>query len=266
MTASETSSDIAAVIYCRISSKTQQHGISLQAQELACRNLCADRSYRVSNVVHEIASASEIGHGSKVTMLDTILEDMKRNEDPKVLVVYAVSRFSRSAIGGMHKALILKSVQKHLVSCTEMIDLYTSAGEFVFTQLLNAAQFESKLISDRVKSSLAYRKAQGWKLGRTPYGRKAVINKDGVRHFEDNLLEKDVAQLVRLLRTVGTSEKIASKAMHKISKDKSNIRFSHSERLFKPLDYSQIAQLLNDFGVKKRGVAWNSQSVRNIHS
>lgn len=244
--------------------QAQKDGVSLEAQETSCRNLCFERGYDVLSVHHEIRSASEDDlNQSKLTIL-AIINKLVHEDEPKILVVYSVSRFYRQVISGMHKAAMIKSAGKSLVSCTEMMDLYSSAGEFAFTQLLSAAQFESRLISDRVKSSLKQRKLQGWQLGKAPYGKRATMD-NGIREFSDNQYEKDVKALIKLLRTAGTTQKKATEIVRKVSDERqASIEFSRSNHLLHPLDYSQIASLLNEFGVQKRGKQWNASSVRQV--
>ncbi len=48
-----------------------------------------------------------------------------------------------------------------LISYQEGIDTSTPQGEMVFTIMASLAQFESSLISDRVKAGMARAKAQG---------------------------------------------------------------------------------------------------------
>src|SRR5207244_12829879 len=86
------------------------------------------------------------------------------------LVVYNVSRFSRNVSKGLELARKMRNYRLHLVSSTEMIDVSSPSGEFNLTGLLNAAEFESKLIGKRVKDALEKKKADGNMLGQPPFG------------------------------------------------------------------------------------------------
>jgi DNA invertase Pin-like site-specific DNA recombinase len=49
-----------AVIYCRVSSKDQLDGFSIETQERLCRTYCVKLGYTVTQVYHEAKSAKGI--------------------------------------------------------------------------------------------------------------------------------------------------------------------------------------------------------------
>jgi DNA invertase Pin-like site-specific DNA recombinase len=54
------------------------------------------------------------------------------------------------------------------ISYQENIDTTTPQGEMIFTVMASLAQFESALISERVKAGMARAKAQGKRISRAP--------------------------------------------------------------------------------------------------
>jgi DNA invertase Pin-like site-specific DNA recombinase len=54
------------------------------------------------------------------------------------------------------------------ISFQENIDTTTPQGEMLFTVMASLAQFESALISERVKAGMARAKAQGIRISRPP--------------------------------------------------------------------------------------------------
>jgi DNA invertase Pin-like site-specific DNA recombinase len=61
---------------------------------------------------------------------------------------------------------LFKKKQVHFISLTDAIDTTTAAGMMMFHVISAVAQMERDLISERTKSTLAYKKSQGVRLGR----------------------------------------------------------------------------------------------------
>lgn len=64
-----------------------------------------------------------------------------------------------------------ESLGVDFISYQENIDTTTPQGEMIFTVLASLAQFESALISDRVKAGMARARAQGKRISRAPIPR-----------------------------------------------------------------------------------------------
>ena len=80
--------------------------------------------------------------------------------------------------------LIAKLETKKIVlsSVKENINLNTAFGKHSFRNYVNTAQYESELISERVKNSIKYRKANNIHIGKVPYGYKIENRKLVKRH------------------------------------------------------------------------------------
>jgi site-specific DNA recombinase len=95
-----------------------------------------------------------------------------------------------------------------LVSLTEAIDTTTPAGRMMLTMLAGFAQFERELISERTKTAMAQKRAQGQRIGQVPFGLR--VGADGVT-LERDTAEAEAIGLVVELRARGLSlRKIAS--------------------------------------------------------
>lgn len=140
-----------AIIYCRVSSKVQEKdGVSLGVQESSCREYCLKNGYSVYKVIREIASAKNMQKQHK-------LHDVLEEEENKILVVFAVSRFSRNVVQGIEFAKKLSDKRVSLRSVTEPLNTGSPMEQHSFVTMLNAAELESKLISQRVIKSLQVR-------------------------------------------------------------------------------------------------------------
>jgi site-specific DNA recombinase len=87
-----------------------------------------------------------------------------------VLVVYSLSRLSRSTKDTLALAARLEQASCELVSLSEHIDTTTAAGKMVFRMLAVLAEFERDQISDRTKLAMRHLRKTGQRFTRyDPY-------------------------------------------------------------------------------------------------
>jgi DNA invertase Pin-like site-specific DNA recombinase len=118
------------------------------------------------------------------------------------LVVYSLSRLSRSTKDTLALAERLEKSGVDLVSLSEKIDTTTAAGKMVFRMLAVLAEFERDQVSERTKAAMGQMKAQGERIGAIPYGKRLAPNG---KSLEDNPGEMDVVRIVKTLRQGGMS-------------------------------------------------------------
>jgi DNA invertase Pin-like site-specific DNA recombinase len=80
------------------------------------------------------------------------------------------------------------------------IDLTTAAGRMMARTVVNFAEYERELISERTKAGLAAKKARGEKIGRPREASPALVR--GIVTDRDNGLTFD--RIARALETEGT--------------------------------------------------------------
>jgi DNA invertase Pin-like site-specific DNA recombinase len=68
----------------------------------------------------------------------------------------------------VHALQEFHSLGVDFISYQETIDTTTPQGDMIFTVMASLAQFESALISERVKAGMARAKAQGKRISRAP--------------------------------------------------------------------------------------------------
>ncbi|MCK9602668.1 MAG: recombinase family protein, partial [Sphaerochaeta sp.] len=101
------------------------------------------------------------------------------------LVVYSLSRLSRSTKDTLILSEILLKKEADLVSLSEKIDTTTAAGKMVFRLLAVLSEFERDQISDRTRFALAHKRNQGEKTGGdVPFGYRVRSGKL-YRHAEE---------------------------------------------------------------------------------
>jgi len=177
-----------AIGYVRVSTQGQaDEGVSLEAQKAKIEAWCLANDYELVGI-HEDAGIS--GTKSDREGLQTALESAGNG---MALVVYSLSRLTRSTKDMLDMAEKLEKRSTDLVSLTEKIDTTTAAGRMVFRMLAVLNEFEREQVGERTKAALAHKKAIGEKYAPVPFG---------YRELEGRLVEveqeaKLVAQILR---------------------------------------------------------------------
>lgn len=188
-----------AVGYVRVSTSRQaEEGASLDAQESRIRTWAAGQGLEVA-AVHVDAGISGKRADNRPGLQAALSDVCKRRG---VLVVYSLSRMARSTRDALDIAERLRKAGANLASLTEQIDTSSAAGEVIFTVFAAFAQFERRIISERVSSSMDFLRRQGRKVsGNLPFGWNEA---EGGR-LVPNEREQEVLSLIRKMRTGGAS-------------------------------------------------------------
>ena len=245
-----------AVIYCRVSTPQQ----SLEAQEYACKVYCERKGYNVINVIREVGSAYK---GNKQRKLKQFIND---SEDIN-LIVYKLDRFSRCS--GQCDSFIDEMANKRInLECiTDPINLSSSLGKLKFREAILKAQFESDQISERVNSYHRYRVANNIKIHRPTYGYKLSDDKKAILRINE---EQEVIKFI-----------IGNNKMKRNSQELTDSMFKLLTKLDMPQDHfvrieiqndtdemivnaRNIADLLNEYNIKKRGLPWTMAKVNGV--
>jgi len=193
------------VIYSRVSTSQQaQDGVSLEAQVKRCRSWANGMGYEVIGE-HVDAGLSGKRADNRQGLQDAL--DIACREKA-ALVVYSLSRLARSTKDALSIAERLRKAGADLVSMSENIDTTSAAGKMVFRMLAVLSEFERDLVSERTKSALSYKRANGYKTGGSiPFGYD--VDEDG-RLMENQKEQKTIKLIMRLrrrghsLRTIGS--------------------------------------------------------------
>lgn len=159
-----------AIGYIRVSTEQQaDEGVSLAAQQAKIEAWCALNDCELVNVYVDagISGKSIDKRMGLQQALEALAKDM-------VLVVYSLSRMSRSTKDCIEIAEQLKQQGSDLVSLTEKIDTSSAMGEFFFTVIAALGTLERKQIGERTKAALAHKKAIGEKYAPVPFGYKEI--------------------------------------------------------------------------------------------
>lgn len=153
------------IAYVRVSTEEQaRDGVSIQAQIAkigAWRELNAPEAE-----IHVFAD--EGVSGRLLNNREQLQKALEAADEGSALVVYSISRLSRTTQHMLNIADALDKKGVELVSLSEHIDTTTAAGKMVFRMLSVLVEFERDLISERTKMALAHLKATGQRYSRFP--------------------------------------------------------------------------------------------------
>ena len=97
-----------------------------------------------------------------------LLLELARKRKIDVVLVWRYDRFARSTQALVNALKEFHSLGVDFISFQENIDTTSPTGELIFHVMASLAQFESSLISQRVRAGMARAKAQGKHIARPP--------------------------------------------------------------------------------------------------
>lgn len=174
-----------AAVYARVSTLLGQDP---ELQLITVRQVAANRGYTVTA---EYVDKGVSGAKEKRPALDQLISDARHGKF-QVLIVTAIDRIGRNTRHLLNLLHELSGYGVAVVSLRENLDLTTAVGQATLTILGAVAQLERDLTAERVKTSIAAKRAQAQKTGRA------------YRHGRPDKSRDQVAR-VRELRDTGKS-------------------------------------------------------------
>lgn len=258
-----------SIIYTRLSSHNQSFNngiyVSIENQIQRCSEYCNSNDMIILDTVTEIKSAKDI---TKQYSLNKILDENSNIN----IVFYNITRFSRNtgnAIQFINKCKE-KNIRLHFVEENMQVDHYMDLHRLRLG--LSQAEYESNIISARVKSNNRVLKSKGWKFGAPKYGKCAYI-KNGIRKFKVNSYEKEVIFFIVLARIGKVSCNQLNRQLKKIIPknkdpiifwdDKKDEAIEYFDKEY-TLSFREIGDLLNQYEIKSRFGFWSPHKVNRI--
>lgn len=215
-----------AVGYARVSTEEQaREGVSLEAQRTRIE------AWAQGNDTPLIGFFEDAGiSGSRTENREGLQKAIGMAcEKRAILIVYSLSRLSRSTKDTLALAERLEKAGADLVSLSEKIDTTSAAGKMVFRMLAVLNEFERDQISERTSAALRHKREKRQAYSPTPYGFDRVGDLLVINPEEQKVIEE-----ILDLRTQGWSLR-------------------------------QIASKLNNMGIRgKSGGGWHASSVRSV--
>ena len=173
-------------IYYRVSTTDQDP--QMQIDEL--REYAKSRRFKVVGEYRDEAS----GRNNSRRHLEEMLKQVRKRK-VDVVLVWKYDRFARSTQHLVNTLEEFKSLGVDFISYTQQIDTTTSMGKFFFTIMAGIAEFESDIISERVRSGMAAAKRKGKHVGR-PHTKRTLISRAKVLRKSG----KSIRQVAKELR------------------------------------------------------------------
>lgn len=160
-----------AVVYCRVSSKEQIEGTSLESQDLACREYARQRNIKILQTFVERGESAKFADRTQLLALIDFCKE-NRGRVP-VLLVWKVDRFARNVGDHFNIKAILLKYGVRVVSVTEPIDTKPE-GKLMETILAGFAQFDNDIRAMRTVQGMKRKIQEGIFPWKPPLGYKSV--------------------------------------------------------------------------------------------
>lgn len=154
-----TGKNLRVALYARVS--TTDKGQDPETQLIQLREYAQRRDFEIVNEFIDHAS----GTTENRTQYKLMMEAAKKRKIDVVLV-WRYDRFARSTQALVNALKEFRNLGIDFISYQENIDTTTPTGELIFHVMASLAQFESSLISERVKAGMQRAKAQGKNISR----------------------------------------------------------------------------------------------------
>jgi len=262
-----------AISYCRLSVSTNKVADenNLEKQYKICKEYAEKNNLNLEDSFEEIRSSYNKGNKKSLNELE--------NSDGDICVP-SVDRLTRDSYQGIKFLINCREKKKKIHFINDNIILnpfnnYTKYSKKWNKLLLPLvlSSIESDTKSDKQIASVKFRrnKYKGqYEFGRVPFGKKIARTKDGNRIFKPFNKEQNVIELIKLLRDkyfLRKKRKFET-LLNKII-DSYKLKEIELDQIILEKDlifsYKDIANFLNEIGLKKNGKDWNEVKVRTVY-
>jgi DNA invertase Pin-like site-specific DNA recombinase len=160
------------IIYCRVSSKEQIDGTSLESQQAACREYAQSKNIEVLKVFIEQGESAKFA--DRTQLLELIDFCRKNKGAVNVLLVWKVDRFARNVADHFSVKATLGKYGVRIVSVTEPIDA-NPEGKLMETILAGFAQFDNDIRAMRSVQGMRRKIQEGIFPWGPPFGYKSSV-------------------------------------------------------------------------------------------
>jgi DNA invertase Pin-like site-specific DNA recombinase len=255
-----------AIIYCRVSTKNQTHGYSLDSQEEISKLYCNENKYMVLNCVNEVCSAKTLVNQKK--LLDII------NTNTNIhLIINDPSRISRNLTD--FTQLLSRCEQKnitiHFVS-DKLTTNNTNDTKIILSSIYDA-EIEIKTLSKRIKKSIVQRKRNKTYLPSIPkYGfqyESHIINNKFSKKITKHGFEQLIITFINKLywgsdiKSINDLLFTLTNVKHEIINEKNE--YENVTKIdYGNMKFTDIANFLNSNNIFRRDKKWSGNSISEL--
>ena len=262
-----------AMSYCRLSVSTNKVADenNLEKQYKICKEYAEKNNLILEDSFEEVRSSYNKGNKKSLNELE--------NSDVDICVP-SVDRLTRDSYQGIKFLINCREKKKkiHFINDNIILDPFNNYTKYSkkWNKLLLSlvlSSIESDTKSDKQIASVKFRrnKYKGqYEFGRVPFGKKIARTKDGNRIFKPFNKEQNVIELIKLLRDKyflrkkRKFETLLNKIIesYKLKEIELDEIILEKDLIF---SFKDIANFLNQIGLKKNGKDWNEVKVRTIY-
>lgn len=185
-----------AIGYVRVSTDKQaDEGISLSTQEAQIRQYAKLYDMQIVQVISDEGQSAKTLERPGIKRILHLLDSGTADG----VVVTKLDRLTRSVFDLGY--LLTNYMSKYrFCSVHDKFDTDTASGRMILSILTTVSQWEREVISERTKSALQHKKANGERTGTIPYGKR--LAPDGTYLIKDTEEQWNIGQ-IRMLRDEG---------------------------------------------------------------
>jgi len=183
-------------IYARVSTADKNQDPENQLRPL--REYATHRGYVIAEEFVDHASGKTDDRPNYKRLLKAV-----QSREADIVLVWRYDRFARSTQALINALNEFQSLGVDFISLQEGTDTTTPQGKLVFTIMAGLAEFESSLISDRVRAGMTRAKAEGKRTNRPPVDPKVIEKMRKLR--------SDGFTITEIQKEVGLSRGVVSK-------------------------------------------------------
>ncbi|MBZ5603887.1 MAG: recombinase family protein [Acidobacteriia bacterium] len=189
------------VIYCRVSSKEQIEGTSLESQEAACREYAHAKGIHVLKVFVEQGESAKFA--DRTQLLDLVDFCRRQKGVVNVLIVWKIDRFARNVADHFSVKATLAKYGVRIASVTEPIDT-NPEGKLMETILAGFAQFDNDIRAMRTVQGMRRKIQEGIFPWGPPLGYKSSVSNSEKKTSPDLPDETTFPLIQKAFRTFAT--------------------------------------------------------------
>ena len=234
------------IIYCRISTKNQKFGYSLDLQNYICTEYCIKNNFNIINNIYEIGRATNIKNLKQ-------LIDIINNNNNINIVIQESTRLCRN----------INDYNNIINICKNNNNIIHSIGNNIITNNINSiielmncvkqGELESLILSKRIKKNIEYRKMINTyvpPIAKFGYMFKYINNQKYL------IINKKEDIIIKLINKLYNNQRYK----HILLKIKKTIKYI----VLKKKSISSIVTFFNKNKIFNRNKFWNYNSIKNL--
>lgn len=176
----------------------ESDGVSLEMQQERIAAWCLGNGYELSSVFVETQSGGRADNRPQLAKAVA-----KACKTKGILVVFSLSRFSRSVRDTLEMSERLDRAGANLASLSERLDTSSAVGRMVFQMLSTLAEYERSCLAERTKAAMGYLRRKNRRIsGKIPYGYELA---EGGVNLNLCPIEQETVYRIEEMRSAGST-------------------------------------------------------------